>query len=206
MSRNSTSNRGNRRIVKVASDDTLIPIDLPKIGLSYIKLKDLRPLLVVESEGGGGEEEAPSLLVEGGESQKISALTTKTTFGDNDFLAGTQGTGAGDNRKYGIESITNGVLKGFNLAVYEISWNTNSNPSVGLAGGSNSSISVSGISNTEFTITNTDGNVIFPIYLPISSNHEQFFDSVGVSGDTINLIKLSGNQMFGYLFIFTTAS
>lgn len=33
--------------------------------------------------------------------KKISELTEKTTFGDGDFLAGTQGTGAADNRKYG---------------------------------------------------------------------------------------------------------
>lgn len=45
-------------------------------------------------------------------SQKISQLTEKTTFGDDDFLAGTQGTGATDNRKYGNTAIQHAVANG----------------------------------------------------------------------------------------------
>jgi hypothetical protein len=38
--------------------------------------------------------------------QKISDLTEKTTVESSDFLAGTQGTGTGDNRKYGLTALT----------------------------------------------------------------------------------------------------
>lgn len=45
--------------------------------------------------------------------KKISELTEKTTFGDDDFLAGTQGAGATDNRKYGKAAIQAAVGGGF---------------------------------------------------------------------------------------------
>lgn len=128
---------------------------------------------------------------------KISALTTKTTFGDDDFLAGTQGTEATDNRKYGKEALQNAVattvpklwILGISGGAPFVDFFKSSNFGTSSASGASGVIS---ISNNFSTVTLIAGN-----YFQSSSGIGYYFaqEPTGSSSQSITCRRLSDDSV-----------
>ena len=136
--------------------------------------------------------------------KKISELTEKATFGDDDFLAGTQGTGATDNRKYGKAALLDAV--GGGLKYHGRLTVDNDNPTwwvlEEISNSTGSIIQLDEFNLAAPTIVNDKGLVAKEVNVSMGRNGSGYggFASYYVSGNEVKLLlfKLSATNTLEY--------
>lgn len=134
---------------------------------------------------------------------KFSQFPEEGSLAPSDYVTGYRPGDPNQNKRWGLDAVRSAVLRNFNLVVYEVIWPANSIPQVDLAAGDGSLMSVWGFETDEFLIEHLIPIPVFPIYVALSSQHQQLFSAIDVAGKDLRFVKSVSAQMFGYLLIFS---